>query len=141
MSLIAILSLIAIFALGIFRILEKFIGINLHPLLGAIFIYIVALISTTIAFFIVRPEVKFDFSFKKGLIFALFAGICIAVFDVAAFLFFKKGGNVSVFTPLVHGGALLIVAVIGFFLLRESLNLAQVFGILVILFGIILLAR
>ncbi len=141
MSLFVILSLVAIFALGIFRILGKFIGLNLHPLLGAIFTYIAALISTVIAFFIVRPEVKFDLSFKKGLIFAFFAGIFIAVFDVAAFLFFKKGGNVSVFTPLANGGSLLIAALVGFLFLRESLSLVQALGILAILIGIILLAK
>jgi uncharacterized membrane protein len=138
---ILILTLIAALSLGLFRILEKLVGTSMHPLLAAIIIYVAALIFILLAFFYFRPEIVIDGSLKKNVGIALLAGATIAMFDILALTIFSRGGNVSIFTPLVNGGSILIVALVGFLFLRESINLTQFLGILAIVSGIFLLTK
>lgn len=141
MSLIIISTLVAAFSLGIFRILEKVVGTSIHPMLGAIFIYAGAL-AFLILVFIIRPvEIVIDFAFKKGVLIAVLAGVFIAVFDILALSVFRKGGDISFFTPIVNGGSILIVALIAALFLRESISLTQIIAMLAIIGGIFFLTK
>lgn len=141
MDFIFVLTLVAALFLGIFRILEKPVGLLLHPLIGAIFIYITALTSTFLAFLILRPEVRIDAAFKKGIMIAFLAGLFIAAFDILLLLVIKRGGSISLLTPIVNAGSILFVALVGFLLFRESLNPVQIVGILIIIIGIFLVTK
>lgn len=141
MNLILILTLAATLFLGIFWILKKIIGLSVSPFLGILFIYLGGFIFTLVVYFITRPELQFNLSFKKGIFLALLAGILIAAFDLINLIVFKKGGNVTWFFPLVSGGSILIAATVGLLFLKESINFFQFIGIVAIIGGIILLAK
>jgi uncharacterized membrane protein len=138
---ILILTIIAALSLGLFRIFEKLIGTSMHPLFAAIIIYAAALVFILSAFFYFKPKIVIDGSVKKGVGIAFLAGATIAMFDILALTIFSRGSNVSIFTPLVNGGSILIVALVGFLFLRESINPTQFLGILAIVSGIFLLTK
>lgn len=141
MSQILFLTIIAAGSLAAFRVLQKLAGVSIHPILGTFFIYAGALAAIMIIFLFKPAALVFDASFKKGALIAAVSGIFITIFDVLALTIYQKGGNMSSFTPIVNGGSILIVALVGFLFLRESINLSQFLGVLAVIGGIILLTR
>lgn len=131
----------ATFFLGLFWIIKKILYTQISPLLGVFFIYLGGFLFFLILSLLHRPEWHFDASFKKGVILALIGGIVIASFDFLSVLIFKRGENLSVIPASISGGAILIAAFFGPFLLHESITFWQILGVLAIIFGIFLLTR
>lgn len=138
---IIFLTIIVTVILGLWRVAEKFIGLNIHPVLAAIFVYLSGLITAIVSFLIIRPETRIDFPFKKGMVVAILAGIFIVICDILIFYIFKKGGNVSIITPIISGGSIVVAVIIGILFFKELLTPVQVFAILAIIIGIVLLLR
>lgn len=141
MDSIILLTIIAAVILGIWRVVEKFIGLHIHPILGAIFLYLAGFIAATAAFLIVRPEITINPPFKKGVIVAILAGIMIVFCDVLILYIFKKGGNISMITSFLSAGSIVVALILGTLLFRESLSVIQIFAIAIIVLGLFLLTR
>ncbi|HEX8504654.1 MAG TPA: EamA family transporter [Hymenobacter sp.] len=77
----------------------------------------------------------------KGLALAALAGLGVGLAEILTFVVFQRGVNSSVGTPVIVGGSVLLTAVLGLVVLREALTLAQAGGLLLIVAGIVLLAR
>lgn len=78
---------------------------------------------------------------RSGLGLAALAGLGVGLAEILTFVVFQRGVPVSVGTPIIVGGSVLLTAGLGLVVLRESLSLAQLSGLLCIVVGIALLAR
>ena len=76
-----------------------------------------------------------------GLGLAVLAGLGVGLAEILTFVVFQRGVPSSVGTPVIVGGSVLLTAVLGLVVLRESLSLAQAGGLLCVVVGIALLAR
>ena len=77
----------------------------------------------------------------KGLGLAALAGVGVGLAEILTFVVFQRGVNSSVGTPVIVGGSVLLTAVLGLVVLRETLTFSQAGGLLFIVVGIALLAR
>ena len=77
----------------------------------------------------------------KGLGLAALAGLGVGLAEILTFVVFQRGVNSSVGTPVIVGGSVLLTAVLGLVVLRETLTFSQAGGLLFIVVGIALLAR
>ena len=78
---------------------------------------------------------------SKGLGLAALAGLGVGLAEILTFVVFQRGVSVAVGTPVIVGGSVLLTAVLGAVVLREALTLAQAGGLVLIVAGIVLLAR
>ena len=72
----------------------------------------------------------------KGIVWALAAGIGVAVFIMALARAFSIGGNVGFVTPLVYGGSIGLATIVGWLVYREEIGLWQLAGLLLVGAGI-----
>ena len=77
---------------------------------------------------------------SQGIKFALLAGLFTALAEMAYFLMFMRGTNLTIGLPLVVGGTVAGGAILGFVFLSEALPLVKLIGVLTTLAGIILLS-
>ncbi|MBF9238926.1 EamA family transporter [Hymenobacter sp. BT683] len=77
----------------------------------------------------------------KGVLLAALAGLGVGLAEILTFVVFQRGVNSSVGTPVIVGGSVLLTAVLGLAVLREGLTMPQAGGLILIVAGIVLLAR
>jgi len=77
----------------------------------------------------------------RGLGLAALAGLSVGLAEILTFVVFSRGVPASVGTPVIVGGSVLLAAVLGLAVLRETLTLSQLGGLGLIVAGIGLLAR
>lgn len=78
---------------------------------------------------------------SKGVGLAMLAGAGVGLAEILTFVVFGRGLPSSVGTPVIVGGSVLLTAVLGLVVLRETLSWSQAAGLLSIVVGIALLAR
>ncbi|SNC62964.1 transporter family protein [Hymenobacter gelipurpurascens] len=78
---------------------------------------------------------------SKGVGLAMLAGAGVGLAEILTFVVFGRGLPSSVGTPVIVGGSVLLTAVLGLVVLRETLSWSQAAGLLSIVIGIALLAR
>lgn len=78
---------------------------------------------------------------SKGVGLAVLAGLGVGLAEILTFVVFSRGVSSSAGTPVIVGGSVLLTAVLGLVVLRESLSWSQGLGLLSIVVGIALLAR
>jgi drug/metabolite transporter (DMT)-like permease len=81
----------------------------------------------------------FRVSIESGLIFG--AGICLAMATVFFVNIFSHGGYLSLAIPLVYVLLIFLGVLFGVILYKESLNMGQYLGVLLIIIGIVLITR
>lgn len=77
----------------------------------------------------------------RGVGMAALAGLAVGLAEILTFIVFQRGVGASVGTPIIVGSSVLLTALLGLVVLREALSGAQVAGLLLIVAGIVLLAR
>ena len=77
----------------------------------------------------------------RGVGLAVLAGAGVGLAEILTFVVFGRGVPSSVGTPVIVGGSVLLTAVLGLVLLRETLAWPQAVGLACIVIGIALLAR
>lgn len=85
--------------------------------------------------FITRKEVT---SHRFGVLMAVGAGLCIAVFAVALNKSFSVN-RVGIVAPLVFGGALFLSSLLSLFIFKERMSLLEGCGLAVLSVGLILI--
>ena len=76
---------------------------------------------------------------SRGVIFSIFAGVCVGVGTVLYFYVFSHGGELSIAGPLVISGGVLIMAVAGIIFFKEKVSFIKIAGIASCLIGLYLL--
>lgn len=101
---------------------------------------IVNTVSALIPIAIVIPLLgkKFLENDKLGLIAAVFAGVCIAIFALSLNKSFQLN-KVAIVTPIVFGGMIFLTAILSYFIFKEKVSLVQFSGLTFLGIGLLLI--
>lgn len=77
---------------------------------------------------------------RVGLLYAVLAGLSIAVFGITFHKIFQYGGNLSVVSPLIFGASIAISTALSLVFLNEAINAYHVIGILLVISGLVLIS-
>lgn len=141
MSITSLLMVAATVFLTLMRTFGKLAAPHIHPIVAGFFMHLAAFVFMALIFLAIRPEIKAQLTFHKGLLFAALAGVAAVTFDILVFTIFKLGGSLSVFTVVVNAGSILLAVLIGVLFLKESLTLVQYASVGVVLVGIYFLLK
>lgn len=139
---ILLLTAISVILYALFGIFLARMGGKINENLGAtIFTAIASLIPLFYLFYEkFVGKVSAVATTKTGVIYAVLAGIVIAVWNVIVLIIFSKGGNLSYVYPVIYGaGAIAIPSLVGWLFFKEAITLMQGGGILLILIGVALI--
>lgn len=137
---LTLLIITAIF-FGLYNFFIKLSSGHIHEILGAVILQVVAVVLGGLALLFLKlmKTTMLEIS-CKGIWFAVWAGIFVGLAEITSFYAFSKGIAASVAIPVIVGGTLLVGALLGIFILKETLAWPQYLGIFFILAGVILLA-
>ena len=135
------LALLTALCLALYNFFIKLSANELPPALGAVVLQLVAAGLGGIWLLKLKLQGQPLVGTPKGLGLAALAGLGVGLAEILTFVVFQRGVSSSVGTPVIVGGSVLLTAVLGLVVLRESLSLAQAGGLLFIVVGIALLAR
>lgn len=134
---------LAILTAGAFALYNFFIKLGsgrIHEVLGAVVLQVSAAVLGAGFALALRLSGRPLPSTGRGLLWSVLAGVAVGIAEVLTFLVFSRGAPVSLGTPVILGGSVVGVAVLGALVLREPLRLPQLAGMVLIVAGIALLS-
>ena len=135
------LALLTALCLAFYNFFIKLAASYLPPAVGAVVLQLVAAALGTAWLLKLKLQGQPLAISGKGLGLAALAGLGVGLAEILTFVVFQRGVNSSVGTPVIVGGSVLLTAVLGLVVLRETLTISQAGGLLLIVVGIALLAR
>lgn len=135
------LALLTALCLALYNFFIKLASGHLAPAVGAVVLQLVAAVLGAACLLKLKLQGQPVALNRTGLGLAALAGLGVGLAEILTFAVFQRGVPSSVGTPIIVGGSVLLTAVLGLVVLRESLSLAQAGGLLCIVVGIALLAR
>ena len=133
-----IYSLIGILIGGVSDLFRK-LGSGLKDPLFANLVFQIGSCLTAIILYVVLSR-KFEYN-SRSIGFAFVGGALISVFTLFSFKALSIGPGVSTVMPILRIGMVSFVAVLGVLVLKESLTMQKVFGLLLSAAGIYLLFK
>lgn len=131
-------AIIAAAAFGVWTVFHQQAANKIDYLIGAI---IVSFTAVVLGVILLLPRIK-SMSFAlnlKGVMFAVFAGICALVIDYFALKAYGSGLAISVAGPIIIGGGITVATIVGLFL-GESLTSMKLLGLIFVIIGASILA-
>ena len=135
------LALLTALCLALYNFFIKLASNHVPPAVGAVVLQLVAAALGGVWLLKLMLQGQPLALSGKGLGLAALAGLGVGLAEILTFVVFQRGVNSSVGTPVIVGGSVLLTAVLGLVVLRETLTFSQVGGLLFIVVGIALLAR
>ena len=135
------LALVTALCLACYNFFIKLAANHLPPAVGAVVLQLVAAVLGAAWLLKLKMQGQPVVISGKGVGLAALAGLSVGLAEILTFVLFRRGLPASVGTPVIVGGSVLLSALLGWVVLRESLSLAQGGGLLLIVVGIALLAR
>lgn len=135
------LALLTAFCLALYNLFIRLAAHHVPPAVGAVVLQLVA--AALGGLWLLRLKMQgapLPLS-ARGLGLAALAGLGVGLAEILTFVVFQRGVSSSVGTPVIVGGSVLLTALLGLGLLRESLTLMQLGGLMLIVAGIALVAR
>ncbi|UOQ96009.1 EamA family transporter [Hymenobacter sp. 5317J-9] len=135
------LALLTALCLALYNFFIKLASNHLPPALGAVVLQLVAAALGAAWLLKLKLDGQPLAVSGKGLGLAALAGLGVGLAEILTFVVFQRGVSSSVGTPVIVGGSVLLTALLGLAVLRESLALPQALGLVLVVVGIALLAR
>ena len=135
------LALLTALCLALYNFFIKLASNHVSPAVGAVVLQLVAAALGGVWLLKMMLQRQPLALSGKGLGLAALAGLGVGMAEILTFVVFQRGVNSSVGTPVIVGGSVLLTAVLGLVVLRETLTFSQAGGLLFIVVGIALLAR
>lgn len=129
----ALFALLAAASFGLWTVFHKLASPYVNQIFGAIIVSLTAVIFGTAVFFFKARDVQL-FTDSKGMLFIVLAGISAFFIDFFALQAYSRGLSLTIGGPIIIGGSMAIAVVIGF-VLGESITLAKILGIALIVGG------
>jgi transporter family protein len=136
-----LLALLTAFCLALYNFFIKLASSHLPAAVGAVVLQLVAAALGGAWLLKLKLQGQPLPITNKGLLLAALAGLGVGLAEILTFVVFGRGVPSSVGTPVIVGGSVLLTAVLGLTVARETLTLPQGLGLLLIVAGIALLAR
>ena len=134
------LAFLTLLFYGVFDLFVKLASGKIHDGLGGFVINLVA--TMVLALFLLYSSIngeKINYFKTDGLIYAIIAGILVGFASIFFIKMFSAGADLSLGTPLVRVGTMLVSALIGVIFLKEGFNPKFLMGFLLSMSGIYLL--
>lgn len=135
------LALLTALCLTLYNFCIKLAANHLSPAVGAVVLQLVAAVLGAAWLFKLKLQGQPLPLTGQGLGLAALAGLGVGLAEILTFVLFQRGLSASVGTPVIVGGSVLLTALLGLLLLRETLTLGQAAGLVLVVLGIGLLAR
>lgn len=134
-------SLLAALFFGIYNIFTKLAAGRLSDSLAA-FVVEFSAAALLLGYLFLASDVRGDLMKANpwGILYAVLAGVCVAVGSVLYFNTFRNEGTLSVAGTVVWAGSTFIVIAAGLILFREKLDLLTASGFILTLTGIAILS-
>lgn len=132
------LSLLTVLLWGVWGLQSKIIVNRMSPWMNQV-LFSLGLIPPIVWMLFWKNLRRTAGSAKRGAFYAYLTGIMGGIGNVALFVALARGGQAAIVVPLV-GLAPLITVVLAMLLLKETLNRAQVLGLILALVSIYLLS-
>ncbi|UYZ60180.1 EamA family transporter [Hymenobacter latericus] len=136
-----VLALLTALSLAVYNFFIKLASDHVQAAVGAVVLQLVAAALGAVWLLKLKLEGQPLMATPKGLGLAALAGLGVGLAEILTFVVFGRGVSSSVGTPVIVGGSVLLTALMGVLIARETLTLPQVLGLLLIVGGIALLAR
>ncbi len=127
--------------LGLYNFFIKLSAGHIHEIIGAVILQVVAFLLGGAALLWLKFQGNHLETSSRGILFSVLAGLSVGLAEIMAFYAFGKGVSASVGIPVMVGGTVLVGVLLGVIVLKEPLNAIKVLGTLLIITGIVLLAR
>lgn len=133
-----IFAVLAAIAFGFWTVFHKLASTHIDQVFGAIVVSFSAVILGAI---VLIPRLKSAqlVSDSKGIYFLIAAGICAFLIDYFALTAYSKGLPINIGGPIIIGGSIAVVAVIGF-VLGDPVTIPKLIGLGLLLSGAIVLS-
>lgn len=112
---------------------------KITPALGTLVYAIVAILPPLVWTLWTRRNESIMFT-RDGVIWAISTGLSFGIFTGIVFLLFSQGVNLSIGSPVVRMGGIVVAATLGVLIFREGLNWQYIVGFLLAAAGIFLVA-
>ncbi|MFH1253073.1 MAG: EamA family transporter [Candidatus Uhrbacteria bacterium] len=134
------LALITAVFYGVYNVFIKISSGHINQIVGAVVLQITAaLVGGVILVILKITNSPLEIS-PKGVWFAVAAGIFVGLAEITSFFVFSKGVPASVGIPIIIGGSVLVGAILGLSVLKETLNPIHYLAIVLIVVGVIFLS-
>lgn len=134
-------AVLAALSFGFYNFFTKISADKLSPTIALMFIagtsFVVAVVAT-IVFKLSGQPLTFS---KNALWFPIFAGAATGVAEIFYLFMFTKEAPLNIGMPLVIGLTVVSTVVLSFIFLKEPMNMIKIFGIISIVFGLVLLTK
>ncbi len=132
-----VLAIVAMVIIALADLSTKQSAGKISPSLGTL-IYAVTTIAIPLAWTVwTRANGGLQIT-RDGVLWSISVGVCFSIFTGLMFLLFSQGVNLSIGSPIVRMGGIVIAASLGILVFREGINLQYVIGFLFASFGIFL---
>lgn len=111
---------------------------KIDDFLGGAIINFFALLPALLIYFLLKISGKEILMTRNGIIYSITAGIFIGIGTITFIKMFATGTNLSLGTPLVRIGTVILATLVGVMVLRESLTIRQVLGLAISVIGLVL---
>lgn len=124
-----------IFYVGLDFFLKKAAG-KIDDFWGTVVINFFAVLPALLVVLYLKLANKTIMATSEGLIYSALAGISIGIGTITFIKLFATGANLSLVSPMVRIGIILGATLVGVIVLRESLSIRQILGILLSVIGL-----
>jgi uncharacterized membrane protein len=132
-----VLAIVAMAIIALADLSTKQSAGKISPSLGTL-IYAVTTIAIPLAWTVwTRANGGLQIT-RDGVLWSIAVGVCFSIFTGLMFLLFSQGVNLSIGSPIVRMGGIVLAASLGILVFREGINLQYVIGFLFAAFGIFL---
>jgi len=105
---------------------------------GAFLINLFALIPVLLIYIWLKVTNHSMLFTKEGVMSAIFAGLSVGIGSITFIKVFSSGANLSIGSPVVRIGTIVLITLISLFVLKESLTAKQLIGLALSLVGLVL---
>lgn len=121
-------AIVSAFAFGIWMMLQERAAVYIHPLFGAIIVFLSAVVVGAI---IILPQLRsiILYNNSRGIVTSVIAGLCVLVVDYYTLKAYRAGLPITVGGPVLISGSIAITA-LGRFILGESVTLIKSIGLI-----------
>jgi len=123
-----IVALMVAVLFGLYHIFTKLSAGRLPDAVGGFWLEGIALIGMGLYLLFIRQPLWGQGITKRGVVFAVLAGVCVGLGTVLNFTVYRLQGPLSAAGPIILFGALAIMVFAGVILLGESITVSRAIG-------------
>jgi len=136
-----LLAVLTAFFYAVYNVFIKVSAGHINEIVGAVVLQIVAaVVGGFLLIYLKLNGSSFEIT-NKGLLFAALAGLFVGLAEITSFFVFSKGIPASVGIPIIIGGSVVFASIIGLLFLKEGLSPIHWIAIVLVVLGVVLLAK